>query len=82
MFLAPSPGGRWLVTGACVPAGDFDPVARLWDLGSADPAACRATLGGNGGRLQEVAFGGDGRWLVTHTGDRTARLWDLKGAAK
>jgi WD40 repeat protein len=82
MFLALSPGGRWLVTRAYVPAGDVDPVARLWDLGSADPAACRAALGANGGRLQEVAFGGGGRWLVTYASDKTARLWDLKRAPK
>jgi WD40 repeat protein len=81
-FLALSPGGRWLVTGACVPNGKFDRAARLWDLGSAEPAACRAVLGGHGGVLEQVAFSGDGRWLVTHASDKTARLWDLKSVTK
>ncbi len=35
-------------------------------------------LGGHEGPVRAVAISPDGRWLVTGSGDKTARLWDLK----
>jgi WD40 repeat protein len=80
-FLAVSPDSRWLVTGASF-VGKFDRAARLWDLEAADPSAVHAVLGGHSGSVEQAVFGAEARWLITRTGDKTARLWDLKTAGK
>jgi WD40 repeat protein len=81
-----SPDGRWLVTAS------WDGTARLWDVSSLlpgpartgntglstpDPAAGPFVLGGHQGPLGAATFSSDSHWLVTASGDGTARLWDL-----
>ena len=43
-----------------------------------DPARTARVLTGHEGPVWALAISPDGRWLVTGSRDKTARLWDLK----
>jgi WD40 repeat protein len=79
--MAISSNGRWLVTGSS------DNTARLWDVsvildtGVSTQVATPITLQGHEGKILALAISPDNRWLVTASGDNTARLWDLPGIA-
>ncbi|MCH7990754.1 MAG: hypothetical protein IID46_16565 [Planctomycetes bacterium] len=47
--------------------------------GRKNPADGSRALKGHTDRIWSVAIRPDGRWLVTGSDDKTARLWDLKG---
>jgi WD40 repeat protein len=66
--VAPSPDGRWALSGAKSHA------LRLWDLASGD---CSRVLEGHEGVVRGVAFLPDGRWALSASEDKTVRLWEL-----
>lgn len=75
-----TPDGQWALTGS------RDRTARLWDLrrvfynSEADPAnsISSTVLQGHTAPIRAVALTPDGKWALTGSGDRTARLWDLR----
>jgi WD40 repeat protein len=66
-----SPDGQWLAASYAVP----DPVVRV--VGLTRPGA--RTLIGHTGNVNGLAFGPDGKVLMTAASDGTLRLWDLTG---
>ena len=48
------------------------------DSATKNPAAGSRVLKGHTDQIICVAISPDGRWLVTGSKDKTARLWDLK----
>ena len=48
------------------------------DLSAKDPAANPVVLRGHEGPVNAVAISPDSRWVVTGSGDKTARLWLLQ----
>jgi WD40 repeat protein len=54
----------------------------LWTLTSTDPAASLKTILPEKSEqwINQIAFSPDSRWLVTASGDSTARLWDVTHA--
>ena len=55
-----------------------EPQLRWWNLDGDKPSARR---GGHAGPVQQLAFSGDGRRLISAGGDRSVRLWDGKTGA-
>ena len=47
-------------------------TARIWDL---ETGKTLFELRGHSDWVVPVAFSPDGRWLVTGSGDKTAKLW-------
>jgi WD40 repeat protein len=70
-----APNSRWLATSDKL-------TARLWDLEAPDPAATGVRLRGSDKGLGAVLITADGRWLVTHGPDKTARCWDLRAVTR
>ena len=52
--------------------------ALLWDLATKDPASSIRVLRRHEGPIWKVEFSGDSRWLVTFSGDGTARRWPME----
>jgi WD40 repeat protein len=83
--MAISSDNRWLITG-----GGFDNAVHLWDLGNApDMATQPITLSGHMGAISTIALSPPSsendpgnQWLVSASGDGTARLWDLTAQAE
>ena len=81
--VALTPDGRWALTGS------RDKTARLWDLrrvfynSEADSANSISStiLQGHTGIIISVSLTPDGKWALTGSRDRTARLWDLRNPA-
>jgi G protein beta subunit-like protein len=53
---------------------------RIWDIpsGSATPVA---SLEGHSGNVTALAYGAQGKWLVTGSEDHTVRVWDTRTAS-
>lgn len=51
---------------------------RLWDLRATDVAASAVVLRGHEIWISAVAVSPDNRWLITGSGDGTARRWKLR----
>jgi WD40 repeat protein len=67
-----SPDGQWIASGA------WDKTVRLWDAATGEPCA---TLP-HPGIVAALAYGPDGRWLVTGGDwDDRLRLWDVATAS-
>ncbi len=66
----PSADGRWVATADGNDALLFDRLA---------PKAAPLRLSGHGGTVRSLAFSADSQALVSASGDRTARVWPLKG---
>src|SRR5579862_9879819 len=64
-----SPNGKWMIT--CY-APEATP--RLWELSTKKEVG---QFIGHTGFVYSAAFSGDGKWVVTHGSDHTARLWDV-----
>ena len=47
---------------------------RIWDWGTADPAASVKVLHGHEHAIDDLAISSSGRWLVTANRDRTVRI--------
>jgi WD40 repeat protein len=62
-----SPDGRRIATASS------DGTARVWDLGSGQPAG--VILSGHGSAVVGAAFSPDGKSILTVSSDRTARIW-------
>jgi WD40 repeat protein len=77
-----SPDSRWLATSSAVRRSHnahSDEHVRLWDLTKIPASAIE--LAGHEGPITAMAISRDGRWLVTGSADRTARVWKLTGDA-
>jgi hypothetical protein len=75
-----SPDGKWVVSGSS------DTTARVWDISA---SLREASLGDNAGAatgaevarlthdndVNTVAFSPDGKWVISGSGDGTARVW-------
>jgi WD40 repeat protein len=64
-----SPGGRRLVTYS-------DETATLWDV---ERGTAIATLASHNGTVLGAVYSPDGRFLATHSGGHTAKLWNENG---
>jgi RNA polymerase sigma factor (sigma-70 family) len=64
-----SPDGLWIATG--LSGGEL----RVWDARSGEKVWDR---GKHGGYVHNVAFGGDGRTLISGANDGVGYLWDLR----
>ena len=74
--LAFSPDGHLL---AGVEFGDGGDVIHLWNLQSTAPRATRVALRTDEMDIDQLAFSGDGRWLIGDPiYDSTVRLWPLR----
>jgi len=75
-----SPDGRFLATGSSDPNG----FVQLWDVAAALSGAEQAgqPLDGHTMPVTRVRFSDDGRWLLSCSFDKTARLWDLSEAGR
>jgi WD40 repeat protein/serine/threonine protein kinase len=77
-----SPDGRWIASGGWdntvrSASGGWDNTVRLWDAATGAPCA---TLP-HPGFVRTLAFGPDGRWLLTGSdGDVRLRIWDVATA--
>jgi hypothetical protein len=69
-----SASGERLVTGA------DDGEVRLWRLPAEDRPASFRVFGRHDGPILSVRFLQDGRWVLTTSADRTARLWQVDGS--
>lgn len=49
----------------------------LWDAASAKPVA---TLRGHTGKINNIAWSPNGKWLASASSDGTIRLWDMAGS--
>jgi RNA polymerase sigma factor (sigma-70 family) len=67
-----SPDGKTLASG-----GTWDSTVHLWDVATGKP--CRQ-FGGHTGYISVLAFGADGRSLLSAGRDRTIRVWDVATA--
>jgi WD40 repeat protein/serine/threonine protein kinase len=80
--VAISPDGRWIASGGWdntvrLASGGWDNTVRLWDAATGEPCA---TLP-HPGTVRTLAFGPDGRWLLTGSdGDDRLRIWDVATA--
>lgn len=72
---AVSADGRLLAAGTLGQGGDgpIRPIA-IWDIAEQRQLA---QLRGHTHQVQSLAFGSDGRWIVSASLDRTVRLWTL-----
>jgi len=68
--LAFHPSGKWI---ALVPVDS--PLAEVWDC---ERGVRSSELVGHEQKVNSAAFSGDGRFVVTSSGDRTARLWNWR----
>src|SRR5262249_8612221 len=66
-----SPDGRMLMSAS------LDQVVKLWDVREDGVPELRATLPPREGTVQDAAFGGDGRRVVTCDDQGLIRLWDV-----
>ena len=53
---------------------------RLWNVAGDDPAP--EVLHGHSDSVIAIAFSSDGRWLVTGSRDKTAKLWNLEAGGQ
>jgi WD40 repeat protein len=79
-----SPDGQWLASGGREPVWDHfvanlggspGTTVRLWRVRD---GALQQRLGEHENDVRSVAFSADGRWLVTSSEDKTAKLWQLR----
>jgi WD40 repeat protein len=77
-----SPDGKLIAAGGNDPAG----YLRLWNAETGEEIPGRFPNGGDGrddadghtGAVTSVEFSGDGKWLLSSSYDRTARLWNVE----
>jgi WD40 repeat protein len=75
-----SPDGRWLAVGTRDILAPLHNESLLFDFRDVTTGAKKPPIPLKGHRFEviSVAFSPDSRWLVTGSGDLTARVWDLK----
>jgi WD40 repeat protein len=69
---------RGLVTGRCTVGHGSRRTARIWDTDGGELAVLR----GHDNKVTAVAWSPDGQRLVTGSGDRTVRIWDVESGTE